>query len=230
MNLFKRLFGTLLAIAMVLSLATVSHAQDYDWRTVLSESVKVQMVINSEFEFSKERVVPLHFSMGIPFSEGELVTQTRFPQTQGNVGEMRFRTPDGLLLEFITISLGTINGDTEEDRLSGIFGTIESQVYPSITPPESANILGGRKVEIAGRPAVEFVSLFDHPELGAIAARIVGVIAPNDTHVIFIVQQSLRDQMNLAGLEELSKTFGGTMLSSLTFQAYRNDAGELISF
>ena len=166
-----------LAVALALPLGTMAMAQDYDWRAVLSQSVKVQMKINLEFEFSKERVVPVHFTMGVPFSQGTLLTRTRFPKTQGNLGKMQFLSPDKVLLEYVTISAGTVGGDTPDERLKRFFAVIDRQVYPSLTPPASAKVLGGRITKGAGQPAVEFVSLFDDPELGPVAARIVGVIA-----------------------------------------------------
>lgn len=220
------------ALALPFFSATPSQgtAQDYDWRAVLSQSVKVQMKIDLEFEFSKERTLPIHFTMGVPFSTEKLVTRTRFPKVQGNVGELQFLSPDGTLLEYITISVGTVGGDSADERLKRLFAIIDRQVYPSISPPESANILGGRIVEIASHPAVEFVSLFDDPARGPVAARIVGVISPNEKDVVIVVQQTMRDQMGLAGPDELAKTFGGTMLSSLTFQAYRDEAGKLVKF
>jgi len=224
----------ILAAALALPLGTMisapAIAQDYDWRTVLDQSVKVQMKIDLEFEFSKERTLPIHFTMGVPFSTDKLITRTRFPKVQGNVGEMQFLSPDGTLLEYITFSVGTVGGDTTEERLKRLFAVIDRQVYPSLSPPESANVLGGRMIEIAGHPAVEFVSLFDDPARGAVAARIVGVISPNEKDVVIVVQQTMRDQMGLAGPDELAKTFGGTMLSSLTFQAYRGETGRLVKF
>lgn len=72
--------------------------------------------------------------------------------------------------------------------------------------------------------------MFENPALGPVAARIVGVISPNDKDVVVVVQQTMRDKMGLAGPDELAKTFGGTMLSSLTFQAYRGADGKLVAF
>lgn len=204
--------------------------QQYDWRSVLSQSVKVQMKINAEFELSKERLVPVHFTLGVPFSKGALLTRTRFPLKQGNLGEMQFLSPDETLLEFVTISVGTVGGATAEDRLKRLFALIEQQVYPSLTPPPSAKALGGRKTTIAGHPAVEFVALFDVPKRGAVAARIVGVISPNETDVVIFVQQIMRAEMGLSGPNELAETFGGAMLSSLTFEAYRDASGSLVKF
>lgn len=204
--------------------------QDYDWRTVLRQSVKVQMRINAEFELSKERVVPVHFTLSVPFSKGKLLTRTRFPLKQGNLGEMQFLSPDKTLLEFVTISVATVGGDTAEARLQRLFALIEKQVYPSLTPPTSAKVLGGRKTKIAGHPAVEFVALFDVPKRGAVAARIVGVVSPNETDVVIFVQQIMRAEMGLTGPNELAETFGGAMLSSLTFQAYRDASGNLVEF
>lgn len=219
-----------LAVALALPLGTMATAQAYDWRTALSQSVEVQMEINEEYEFSKERVVPIHFSMGVPFLEGALITRTRFPSGQGNLGEMQFLSPNEQLLEYVTVSVGTVGGDTLEERLQRVFSVIEGQVYPSLTPPQTANILGARRADIAGHPAVEFVSLFDDPAQGSVAARIVGLIAPNETDVIFVVQQTIRDRMGLIGPDELANTFAGAMLSSLTFQAYRDASGALLEF
>lgn len=219
-----------LAVVLALSFGKMATAQDYDWRTVLSQSVKVQMKINLQFEFSKKRTVPIHFTMGVPFSVDKLLTRTRFPLEQGNLGELQFLSPDGQLLEYVTVSVGTVGGDTLEDRMKRVFAVIDRQVYPSLTPPPSANILGGRHIKVAGHPAVEFVSLFDDPAQGPVAARIVGVLAPNQTDVIFVVQQTMRDKMGLSGPDELANTFAGAMLSSVTFQAYRDASGTLIKF
>jgi hypothetical protein len=143
---------------------------------------------------------------------------------------MQFLSPDESLLEYVTVSVGTIGGDTPEERLKRVYSVIETQVYPSLTPPASAKVLGGRIAELGGHPAVEYVSLFDTPSYGPVAARIVGVIAPNDTDVVFVVQQTMRDKLDLAGPEELSETFAGTLSSSLTFQAYRDASGSLVKF
>lgn len=220
----------ILAIALALPIGTVATAQGYDWRTALSQSVKVQMEIDQEFEFSKKRFVPVHFTMGVPFYDGTLITRTRFPEVEGNLGEMMFLSPDEQLLEFVTVSVGTVGGDTTDERLERLFAVIDRQVYPSLTPPPSAEVLGGRIIEVGGRPAIEFVSLFDNPEQGAVAARIVGVISPNDKDVVFLVQQTMRDRLDLTGADELASTFGGSMIASITFQAYRDDEGTLIEF
>ncbi|MCY0148944.1 hypothetical protein OEG84_14835 [Hoeflea sp. G2-23] len=223
-----------LATVLALSLGTMATAQDtaqdYDWRAILEQSVKVQMKIDAGYEVSKERVVPLHFTMGVPFSKGSLTTRTRFPKQRGNLGELQFLSPDGTLLEYVTFSTGTISGDTTDERLKRLFVLIDEQVYPSLTPPPEAKILGGRITEVSGHPAVEFMSLFADPARGPVAARIVGVIAPNRTDVVIFVQQTMRDKMALAGPDELARTFGGAMLSSLTFQAYRDASGALIDF
>ncbi|AKI01334.1 hypothetical protein IMCC20628_02637 [Hoeflea sp. IMCC20628] len=223
-----------LAIVLALPLGTMATAQDtapdYDWRAVIGQSVKVQMKINAEFEVSKERVVPVHFTMGVPFSKGKLLTRTRFPKQTGNLGEMQFLSLDKTLLEYVTILVGKVDAETADERLKRLFALIDEQVYPSLTPPPTAKILGGRITKIAGHPAVEFVSLFTHPEQGPVAARIVGVIAPNQTDVVIFVQQTMRDEMGLAGPDELAKTFAGVMLSSLTFQAYRDASGVLVGF
>jgi len=220
----------LMALFLMLPFSTMASAQDFDWRTVLSQSIKVQMKIDLAFEVSKERVVPLHFTMGVPMSPDKLITRTHFPKEQGNLGEMVFQSPDNTLLEFVTISLGTIGGDTTEERQQRLFSLIETQVYPSLAPPETAQVLGGRRAVVAGQPAVEFVALFDSPSQGPIAARITGVISPNDTDLVIMVQQTMRNPMDLSGPDELAKTFAGTMLSSLTFQAYRDESGTLVDF
>lgn len=230
MRFFRLCCRFALAVGMVLSLGTTTMAQDYDWRAVLSQSVKVQMEINRKFEFSKERQVSLHFTMGIPFFDGELITRTRFLSKEGNLGEILFMSPDEQLLEFVTVSTGTVGGDTNQERLERLFSVIEGQVYPTLTPPPTANILGGRIVDIAGHPAVEFVALFDDADNGNIAARIVGVISPNNKDVVFVVQQTMRDTLGLSGLDEMALTFGGSMLTSLTFQAYRDEDGSLVDF
>ena len=237
--MWRRLLSTaVVTVALVLPLAGMASAENtaqpaarpYDWRSVLTQSVKVQMKINSEFEFSKKRRVPIHFTMGLPFSKDTLITRTRFPEQQGNLAEIQFLSPDKMLMEYITISVGTVGGDTAEERLKRLFAVIDRQVYPSLTPPSTAKILGGRKTTIAGHPAIEFVSLFEDPKLGSVAARIVGVIAPNNTDVVFLVQRTMRDKMNLSGPDELAKTFGGTILSSLTFQGYRDASGAFVAF
>lgn len=222
-----RIFLTILALT--LPIGSVATAQSYDWRKVLGQSVKVQMKIDLAYEVSKERSVPIHFTMGVPFSDGALITRTRFPSKEGNLGEMIFLSPDEDLLEFVTVSFGTVGGNTPDDRLQEVFNVIEGQVYPLLDAPENANILGGRKTEVSGRPAVEFISLFDNPA-GPVAARIMGVIAPNDTDVVFVVQQAMREKLQLGGVSELAETFGGSMVSSLTFQAYRDASGSLIEF
>lgn len=237
-NFFKEIFAMInlilcriiLAIALTLPLGTMATAQDYDWRTVLSKSLKVQMKINLEFEFSKKRRVPIHFTMGIPFLKGKLITRTRFHKEKGNLGEMMFLASDKKLLEYVTISVGTVGGSTTDERLKRVFSIIEKQVYPSLKPPTTAKVFGGRRSKIGDHPAVEFVSLFDDPKLGQVAARIVGIIAPNNTDVVFVIQQTMRNEMKLNGPDDLAKTFAGFMASSITFQAYRNKAGKLIKF
>lgn len=218
------------ALALTLPMMPAAHAQDYDWRGILAQSVKVQMEINSEFEMSKQRFVPLHFTMAVPFSDGDLITRTMFPETEGNLAEFLFLSPDDRLLEYVTVSTGEVNPGTLDERMQYVFEVIERQIYPTITPPADAEVLGGRRAEVAGRPAVEFVALFNDPAQGPVAARIVGVIAPNDTGVVFVVQQSIRTPLDLAGPDELSATFAGSMLSSLTFQAHRDASGNLVSF
>lgn len=220
----------ILTLALALPIGTAAMAQDYDWRSVLSRSVKVQMKVNLQYEFSKKRSVPIHFTMGIPFSADDLITRTRFPEEHGNLGEVMFVSPDEQLLEYVTVSVGTVGGDTQEDRMKRIFAMIDRQVYPSLTAPPNAKVLGGRHTEISGHPAVEFVSLFDNPDQGSVAARIVGVLAPNQTDVVFLVQQSMYKHLDLTGPDELANTFGGAMLSSLTFQAYRDASGKLVKF
>ncbi|MFK7938736.1 MAG: hypothetical protein AB8B82_05110 [Roseovarius sp.] len=227
-----RSFCTLFALIAALSFspAHVAQAQDYDWRAVLSQSEKVQLNVDTSFETSKKRMVPVHFSMGVPFAKETLITRTRFPETQGNLGEMQFLSPDQTLLEFITFSTGTVNGATPDERMKNLFGVIDNQVYPSLTPPETAKNLGGRITQVAGHPAVEYLALFDDPQQGAVAARIVGVIAPNNRDAVFFIQQTMRERMGLKDVDELAKTFGGTMLESLTFQAYRDASGALVAF
>lgn len=220
----------IVTLALALPIGTAVFAQGYDWRTVLSQSIKMQMEINLEYEFSKKRSVPIHFTMGVPLSPDNLITRSRFPEEQGNLGEIMFLSPDEQLLEYVTVSIGAIGGDTQEDRMKRIFAVIDRQVYPSLAPPPNAKVLGGRYIEVGGHPAVEFVSLFDNPDQGAVAARIVGVLAPNETEVVFMVQQAMYQRLDLSGPDELAKTFGGAMLSSLTFQAYRDESGTLIKF
>lgn len=220
---------TAIAATSLFFTVTVATAQPHDWRSGVAETPNVAVAFEEPYEIANARQLPLHFSVMIPMGDGIVQTQTR-GMPEGNIFEARFLTPDGALLEYLTISAGTVQGDTPAQHQQGIYDVIVQHVYPSIGFSADAEVLGGREAEFAGQPAVEFMAISTDPTYDIIVARIVGVVAPNGTDVVFFVQQSVRDTLGLGGPNEMSLTYAGGVADSIAFIADRTEAGDLVPF
>lgn len=225
-----RPFFTLFAAGVVSVFSALgAAAQGHDWRGAMERATMVTAAFDQDYERGNQRLLPLHFSIGVPFLDGQVQTQTR-AMKEGNVFEARFLTPEGIFLEYVTVSTGTVGAGDLDSKLSTIFEVIEGQIYPTLGLTGEVEVLGGRIVEIGGRPGVEWIALADLPDQGVLVARIVGVMSPNETDVAFFVQQTMRDRMGLAGPDDMALTYGGSMAGSVRFQAYRDGTGALIEF
>lgn len=221
MTVFLRTFVLALLFAWGSQSAT---AQPHDWRSGLTQTPPITVPFEMDYQLRNERLLPIHFSIQVPFGNGPVQTQTR-GMPDGNIYEVRFLTPDGALLEYLTLSSGTIDAATPDEVHRAVFNVIEQFVYPSIGFPADAEVLGGRIADFDGHQAVEFMAISSEPDQRVIVARIVGVVSPNGRDVLFFVQQTLRDRMGIAGPDEMAMTYAGVVAQSVAFIAFRDADG-----
>lgn len=221
----------LAAIAFCAGIAAAgfANARPHDWRTGVAQTPTFTVPFEMDYQIAQSRLLRLHFSVRVPLGDGLMQTQTR-GMAEGNIYEARFLTPDGALLEYLTISSGTVEGTTTQELQQSIYDVIVQFVYPSIGFGENAEVLGGREAVIGGQTAVEFMAISREPEQAMIVARIVGVVSPNNRDVLFFLQQSLPDNLGLSGVNEMSLTYAGAIADSVQFIAYRGENNEMIPF
>jgi len=221
--------GQILFLTVITALPAFAQTDSINFRMILSVSPVATVHLDERYEEANNRLLPLHLSMPVAEPAEQVALRTRF-MDQGLWGEFVYFTQDGRLLEYITLSHATIDDGTQDDRLQAIYMVMENQVYPTLNPPDDADILGGRIVSIGDYPAVEFISVFDNPDQGMMTARIVGVIPPAGSDVLIFVQLTVLERMRITDVNELVATFGGRMLSGLAFSAWRDAQGVVQGF
>ena len=217
------MIGFLRKTSLMVLFALISHsaaAQPHDWRSGLTQSPPITVPFEMDYQLRNERSLPVHFSIQGPLGNGAVQTQSR-ALPEGNNYEARFLTADGALLEYLSVSSGTIATTTPDEAHRAVFNVIDQFVYPSIDFPPTAEVLGGRIADFNGNPAIEFMAIRSEPDQAVIVARIVGVVAPNGRDIVLFVQQTLRDRMGIGSPDEMSMTYAGGVAQSVTFIAYR---------
>lgn len=224
------MFSRRIMIATLVScLPFVALAETLNFRMIMSGSPTAMMEIGERLEESKNRQFPLHLRMPVSHPK-ELARMAADFYEDGLWGEIVYTTTEGKLAELISLSHAVIGPGSDEVRINTLFDVIDRQVFPSLEPPEDAEVLGGRKTEVQGHQAVEYIALFDDPAHGPMTARIVGVFPPQGEAVLVFTQQTVRNVMPMKSVSELSETFGGRMLRDLEFFAWRDADGNLQSF
>lgn len=223
-----RLFIALLALC-VAGFPSFTLAQVQDWRTDLAQSDAAVLDFGDVFEGNTNRQLQIYFTVEVPRGGPNVTVQSRLPDI-GSLYEVRYVSPEGQLLEYLTISSGTIAPPTPDLTHKDLFNVIEQFAYPSIEFPADAEVLGGRISDFNGLTALEFMAIRRVEGEATFVARIMGVVSPNGVDTLFFIQQTASEPMGLQHPDEMAETYAGSVSGSVVFNAYRDGAGALIPF
>ncbi len=224
-----RQFMSIVFAAMVFAAPSAGVAQPTDWRDVAQEAIPVVVPFARDYEIANLRQLPLHFTASFPLLEDRITIQTR-PMTTGNIYEARILSLDGALLEYLTVSAGTITQGPADGRMQSVYNVVTNFVYPSIGFPADAEVFGGRIAEFGGYPALEFMARSSVEGQDPLAARIVGVVAPNGVDVVFFLQLTVPNRVQINGPDDLLLTYLGRVADTVVFTAYRDASGAMVPF
>ncbi len=221
-----RFFTALVLAALI---GTAALAQGFDYKAVLEGGARANVTIDADFEARSGRQMPLYFTTAIPTAEDRM--QVRLDTSQeGKYMVVTFFDMDGQVLEKLEMREATMPEAPLQERQANLADMLRNQVFPSVTEGQEMRLLGVRASEIAGYPAVELVALYQLPDLGDVAFRIVAVIPPSGEHVLLALSHSVLRQIAMQKTADLQGTLVGSTLNALHFTASHDAGGGVISF
>jgi hypothetical protein len=196
---------------------------------VAEKAIPVVVPFARDYEIANQRRLSLHFTASFPLLEDRITIQTR-PMSTGNIYEARILSLDGALLEYITVSTGTTTQGPADGRLQSVYNVVTNFVYPTVGFPADADVFGGRIAEFGGHPVMEIMARSRVDGQDPLAVRIVGVVSPNGVDVVFFVQQTVINRVEITEPDDLLLTYLGRVADTIVFTAHRDATGVMVPF
>lgn len=217
-----------LCIFALSSLTLPALAQNFDYRSIISQGTTTTISLESEFEQRHERQLALHFTLDVPSDSEKMQLQSNFKQAD-RLGSIRFLTIDGRIAETVDMFSGTIPAGPHETREESLASLLQNQVVPNLGTFEDLNVLGARRMMVGTYSAIEVVALYASEGNGQIGLRVVGVFPPAGENILIFVSHTVLDVVAILGVNDLPSTLAGQTLQSVHFSGTRALNGMLES-
>jgi len=229
---FVQRFTAAVAATMITFSAAPVAAEKVSFELIIGLSEMVPVVFDEVLEEQNSKELMLHLSMSIPRdpSDDKLFTiQSNF-NPDGNWLNIRFISQEGFLAQAAFFSTGMIDLGDFSDRQAVMVDVIELQILPSLGELVDFEGFGSRATEIAGMQAVQYIATYNTEDLGQVGLQIVGIFPPGGERVMYVVEHSILNQMEINGPPDMKKTFVGVMMESIEFIGSRDANGVLQNF
>lgn len=178
--------------------------------------------LNIDNEFSLRNKIPVNapFSVLVPREDDVLRVAENAPEgPTGPYLKLSFTSKDQQLIENILLAPMTIAmNPNSSERLAALAQVMSTQIY--------SNAIAGfdnhtrdmvRQVTIGGLQAVEVIGRYEHPELGLMFLRIVGIPNPRGQTGVFVVSNVVASKVALTNPNDFVRTRSGVMLREFKF-------------